>query len=199
MLASGAGRAGALLGAAEHRGLAPLVLVGSTNPVKVAAARAAAACLLPQAAAARLEVRGVPSASGVPEQPVGDDQTLAGALNRVEDMQRAHGGSGGGAAGARPPWLLVAIEGGVLWRPAASASVAASGGAPGARRELYCMAWVVAKCPRSGVRAEQGMAWALTCPGRGKRAAASRLGRALAACSLWGAAACGASRVRVLL
>ncbi|WP_068315891.1 inosine/xanthosine triphosphatase [Polycladidibacter hongkongensis] len=61
-----------------------LVIVGSTNPVKVRAVqRAFATVFAPDA----LEVRGVTAASKVPDQPMGDAQTLLGARNRVADAR----------------------------------------------------------------------------------------------------------------
>jgi inosine/xanthosine triphosphatase len=74
------------------------VAVGSTNPVKVAAARAVLARVAPHAA-----VSGVATPSGVAEQPWGDDETIRGALAR--------------AAGAREALdadLGVGFEGGVV-------------------------------------------------------------------------------------
>ncbi len=63
----------------EGRRLRPLVVaVGSQNAVKVDAVRAALEGLLPCA----LDVRGVGVASGVPEQPKGEE-TLTGARNRA--------------------------------------------------------------------------------------------------------------------
>jgi inosine/xanthosine triphosphatase len=61
---------------------APLVVsqvaVGSTNPVKVGAARAVMARL-----AADIEVMGVSVPSGVPDQPWGDEETIRGAVARA--------------------------------------------------------------------------------------------------------------------
>ncbi len=54
------------------------IAVGSTNPVKVAAARAV---LLPLAPGAK--VTGVAVASGVSAQPFGDDETIRGARTRA--------------------------------------------------------------------------------------------------------------------
>jgi inosine/xanthosine triphosphatase len=55
-----------------------LVAVGSTNPVKVAAARAVLGRVAPGAV-----VRGVAVPSGVPDQPWGDDETIHGAVARA--------------------------------------------------------------------------------------------------------------------
>ncbi|MDF1503573.1 inosine/xanthosine triphosphatase [Roseisolibacter sp. H3M3-2] len=60
------------------------VAVGSTNPVKVAAARAVLARVAPGA-----EVVGVAVASGVPDQPWGDDETRRGAVARARAALRA--------------------------------------------------------------------------------------------------------------
>lgn len=54
------------------------VAVGSTNPVKLAAVRAVIARLAPH-----VTVDGVAAPSDVPDQPVGDAQTIAGATNRA--------------------------------------------------------------------------------------------------------------------
>lgn len=141
--------AGRFAAAVEHPSL---ILVGSTNRVKIAAVDSAVRSAFPKLL--NLEVRGVASSSGVPDQPVGDDETLLGALNRVDDMQRQHatlagcaGPAGDASAGlkgqdqdVRSPWLLVAVEGGVLWRRCKQRQT----------RQLYCMAWAVAKSPLSG-------------------------------------------------
>lgn len=55
-----------------------LVAVGSTNPVKLAAVRAVFARAMPGS-----EVRPIAVTSGVPDQPVGDDVTIAGARMRA--------------------------------------------------------------------------------------------------------------------
>jgi len=126
---------------------APLVLVGSTNRVKIAAVRAAVkSCFL----LAGVEVRGVASASGVPDQPTGDAETLRGAMNRIGSMEAAVAGAAGGREGA--PWLMVAVEGGVLWR-CRGAAAAGDGQQPQQEQEqedLYCMAWAAVKSSRSG-------------------------------------------------
>lgn len=51
------------------------VYVASLNPVKMNAAKVAVSRLLPTA---QIELVGVDVASGVPDQPVGDDETLQG-------------------------------------------------------------------------------------------------------------------------
>ncbi|MFL5608254.1 MAG: inosine/xanthosine triphosphatase [Gemmatimonadaceae bacterium] len=74
------------------------VAVGSTNPVKVGAARAMVHRLAPGA-----EVVGVAVPSGVPDQPWGDDETLRGAIARAR-----------AARVARDADLGIGIEGGVV-------------------------------------------------------------------------------------
>lgn len=74
------------------------VVVGSTNPVKVGAARAVL-----QRLAAGVEVTGHAIASGVPDQPWGDDETIRGALARAR-----------GACALDGAELGVGIEGGVV-------------------------------------------------------------------------------------
>jgi inosine/xanthosine triphosphatase len=82
--------------------LSPLALVrvavGSTNPVKVQAARAVVSRL-----AAAAEVAGVSVPSGVPDQPWGDDETIRGALARAR-----------GAREAADADVGIGIEGGVV-------------------------------------------------------------------------------------
>lgn len=74
------------------------IAVGSTNPVKVAAARAVFARVAPDAS-----VEGVAVASGVPDQPWGDDDTRAGAITRATAARLALAADVG-----------IGIEGGVV-------------------------------------------------------------------------------------
>jgi inosine/xanthosine triphosphatase len=62
------------------------VAVGSTNPVKLAAARAVLARAFPDAT-----VHGVAVPSGVPDQPWGDDETRRGAVARARGALAALG------------------------------------------------------------------------------------------------------------
>jgi len=78
--------------------LVRVVAVGSTNPVKCGAVRAV---LEPLAPAARVD--GVNVASTVRDQPVGDDETIRGALARAAAARDALGAD-----------LGVGIEGGVV-------------------------------------------------------------------------------------
>jgi inosine/xanthosine triphosphatase len=75
-----------------------LVAVGSTNPVKIAAARAVVARVAP---AARIE--GIQVASTVPDQPWGDEETARGARARAMAAREALGAD-----------LGIGIEGGVV-------------------------------------------------------------------------------------
>jgi inosine/xanthosine triphosphatase len=61
-----------------------LVAVGSTNPVKVAAVRSVVSRIAPRA---RVESVSVPST--VRDQPVGDDETIRGALARSRGARQA--------------------------------------------------------------------------------------------------------------
>jgi inosine/xanthosine triphosphatase len=74
------------------------VVVGSTNPVKIAAVRAVLARIVPDG-----DVIGVAVPSGVPAQPFGDDETQAGARQRAREALRAAGGT-----------LGIGLEGGVV-------------------------------------------------------------------------------------
>jgi inosine/xanthosine triphosphatase len=74
------------------------VAVGSTNPVKVGAARAVVQRLAPDAT-----VVGVKVPSGVPDQPWGDDETIRGALARAHAALTAHDAE-----------LGIGLEGGVV-------------------------------------------------------------------------------------
>jgi inosine/xanthosine triphosphatase len=74
------------------------VAVGSRNPVKIAAVRAVLARVAPDA-----EVEGIAVASGVPDQPWGDDETIRGARERARAALAATGAE-----------LAVGLEGGVV-------------------------------------------------------------------------------------
>jgi inosine/xanthosine triphosphatase len=74
------------------------VSVGSSNPVKIAAVRAVLSRVAPLAA-----VHGVAVPSGVPDQPWGDAETIAGARTRAL-----------GALEATTAELAIGLEGGVV-------------------------------------------------------------------------------------
>jgi inosine/xanthosine triphosphatase len=77
------------------------VVVGSTNPVKVAAVRAVLA-----AAGANAEITGLGVPSTVRDQPIGDDETIRGAIARARAARAATSGD-----------LGVGIEGGIVELP----------------------------------------------------------------------------------
>ncbi len=77
------------------------IVVGSLNPVKVAATRAVLEPLTPRAHFSALSVP-----SQVPDQPMGDDETIRGARNRAEAALKATGAD-----------LAVGIEGGCVDGP----------------------------------------------------------------------------------
>jgi inosine/xanthosine triphosphatase len=58
-----------------------LVTVGSTNPVKIGAARQVFDLLVGDCV-----VSGIKVPSGVPEQPIGEEETIAGALTRARNV-----------------------------------------------------------------------------------------------------------------
>jgi inosine/xanthosine triphosphatase len=60
------------------------IIVGSTNPVKLQATREGFAAMFP---GWQLEVSGVDAASGVSDQPFGDEETLQGAYQRALNTQ----------------------------------------------------------------------------------------------------------------
>jgi len=64
-----------------HLGPTSVIVVASQNPVKVEATRRGFARMFPQVA---FHVQSVAAASGVPQQPLSDAETLQGALNRVQ-------------------------------------------------------------------------------------------------------------------
>lgn len=114
--------------------------VGSTNPVKVNAVRAGVARALGSEAAG--EVVGVPAASEVPDQPMGDAETRAGACNRALHAAAAFAARHGAA-----PTFAVGLEGGCALEavPLPTASVIATTAAAvprAARPVVSCFAWV---------------------------------------------------------
>ncbi|WP_205502369.1 inosine/xanthosine triphosphatase [Rufibacter psychrotolerans] len=63
------------------------VVVASTNPVKVQAALAGLKRMFPEST---FRAEPVSVASGVADQPYSDEETLTGALNRVQNARAAH-------------------------------------------------------------------------------------------------------------
>ena len=62
------------------------IIVASTNPVKIEAARQGFARIFPDAA---LDVSGISVPSGVGDQPMSDAETLLGARNRADNARDA--------------------------------------------------------------------------------------------------------------
>jgi len=98
------------------------VAVGSTNPVKIGAVRAVFARVAPNAI-----VEGLAVPSSVPDQPIGDDETIRGALARARGVLVLSDGE-----------LGVGIEGGVA-------------NEPGGGMRTCAWAAIVARDGRSGV------------------------------------------------
>ena len=71
------------------------VAIGSTNSVKVNAARGAFARAFPSAA---FTFTAYAADSGVSAQPMGDAETRAGALNRARAAAAAHAAAAGGSS-----------------------------------------------------------------------------------------------------
>lgn len=63
------------------------VIVASQNPVKIAATKAAFERVFTDTT---FEFSGVSVLSGVPDQPMGDDETFLGAMNRAQSARSAH-------------------------------------------------------------------------------------------------------------
>jgi len=81
------------------------IFVGSTNPVKINAVTTAASETWPD-----VTVTGIDVPSGIPEQPIGDEQTRQGAINRAQAVLAA-----GQKANQSDVTLLgVGLEGGVM-------------------------------------------------------------------------------------
>ena len=82
------------------------VAVGSTNPVKIAAAKEGMEKAI---TGTLIECEGFSSPSGVPDQPVGDEETRLGATNRAIHAYEAYKCAHEGAS----PEYSVGLEGGI--------------------------------------------------------------------------------------
>ena len=124
-----------------------IVGVGSTNPVKLAAARAVVGRVAPGA-----RVEPVIVASTVRDQPFGDEETIRGALSRARGAREAVGGE-----------LGIGIEGGVVdaegsMRTCAWAAVVDAAGREGVGGSLAMpLPDGVARLVRSGVELGEAM------------------------------------------
>lgn len=121
----------------------PLVVIASTNPVKMACTRSAFAKMFPQR---EFQFAGVSVPSGVPAQPVGDDETLQGALNRASNARQA----------APQADFWVGIEGGIAEEQGgmsafAWVAVLDSAGSGKARSGAFFLPPALAELVRQGV------------------------------------------------
>ncbi|GIL48163.1 hypothetical protein Vafri_4855 [Volvox africanus] len=136
-----------------------VVLVASKNPVKVNAVQRALQRCFPSL---DLAITGREAPSGVPDQPYGDQETLAGARNRVAALcctATAAGVSIATAQNSRMPPPTEAIASSLSdpegLSPGADLLVAIEGGvgnakAPGQAGALECFAWVCVRDPYTG-------------------------------------------------
>ena len=97
-------------GAEEHAdnktsSSAVTIAVGSKNPVKLRAGKLGMESVL----STEVRVEGFPAKSGVPDQPVGDDETRQGAINRAKASWSMYCEAHGGAE----PAFSLGMEGGI--------------------------------------------------------------------------------------
>ena len=81
------------------------IAVGSKNPVKLRSGKLGMESVL----STEVHVEGFPAESGVPDQPVGDDETRRGAINRAKASWRMYCDAHGGAE----PDFSIGMEGGI--------------------------------------------------------------------------------------
>ena len=107
------------------------ILVGSTNPVKINSVKRAFDALFP---GYEIVCSGHPVHSGVPDQPVGDQETLKGARNRAAGLQSLFTGAD----------YWVGIEGGIVWQ----------------EERMLAMAWIciLNNAPEAVGKAKEGIA-----------------------------------------
>lgn len=112
------------------------VAVGSSNRVKVSAVQRAFSRVYP---ACTVLTHSVPAASGVSDQPMGDDETRRGAVNRASAAADAYRSSSG-----RDADFAVGLEGGcedvTLHLP----------GVPATCVDMTCFAWMAVLAPSTG-------------------------------------------------
>eukprot|EP00934_Nitzschia_sp_Nitz4_P009409 Nitzschia sp. Nitz4//scaffold111_size72815//30948//31813//NITZ4_005788-RA/size72815-processed-gene-0.51-mRNA-1//1//CDS//3329533174//9399//frame0 len=127
------------------------VAVGSTNPVKVAAVKnALQQAILTGGAATNAEsidiqVHGYSVPSGVPDQPIGDGETLQGAKNRARAAYEAYQQAFEGSS----PHVAFGLEGGLEWitEDIGHQDDDHDSDKKG-HKSLWCMAWMAAYGPR---------------------------------------------------
>lgn len=123
-----------------------LVAVGSSNPVKLEAARLAF-----RAAFGEVEVMGYDVPSSVPAQPYGDVQTRQGALHRAVAALAAHQ-----LANERAAAFGVGMEGGVEEENVASRHPSSPLPLPSSL--THCFAWMAVVSHREGEKSRVGLA-----------------------------------------
>lgn len=145
------------------------VAVGSANPCKVEAVRSAFEDLYASAAPVQIHVTSHNAPSNVSDQPYGDAETKAGAVNRANAAWEAATISAPesiNGLGKSTPDFSVGLEGGVEEAPAATAGIMAaaragvgvSGGSSinvagesKAANVLWCMAWMAVRGSGSSI------------------------------------------------
>jgi inosine/xanthosine triphosphatase len=115
------------------------VAVGSTNPVKVRAARQGVAAALQLVADSSdcVQATGFATESRVPDQPKGDPQTKLGAVNRAKAAYSAFY-----TANGTYPDYAVGLEGGVRVIEVDSSDNSSDNNSGTPARDLECFAWM---------------------------------------------------------
>ena len=121
------------------------IAVGSTNPAKLRAVEQAVQRTLQQhhttSSTVQLDLQGFAVASGVPDQPFGDDQTCRGAQNR---SRAAHAAFRRANQGLKPH-LAIGMEGGLERKSTTTQQQYQQQEKEAEEREtkvLFCMAWM---------------------------------------------------------
>jgi inosine/xanthosine triphosphatase len=99
------------------------IAVGSANPVKMGAAKAGLMNIL-QLGEDMLDMHGFNVASGVPDQPLGNEETKQGAINRAKAAHAAYQAEHNAA-----PTYSIGLEGGIQYSE---------------NDQAECFAWIVA-------------------------------------------------------
>lgn len=87
------------------------IIVASKNPVKISATKSAFERMFSDV---KFEVKGVSVDSGVPDQPMGEEQTLRGAMNRAKNVKKLIPGAD----------FYVGMEGGLIKKDEEMSSIA---------------------------------------------------------------------------
>lgn len=131
------------------------IAVGSSNPSKLRAVEtalqravdrprelAAANSSSRRRRAVQLEIQGLDVASGVPDQPWGDEETKRGAQNRARTAYQEYRND----ANNKTPHLAIGLEGGLEWLDSGNC-----GSGSIRKRDLFCMAWMAVYGKRDAV------------------------------------------------